>query len=633
MTTLPEPPNDIPPLWASVTSTSLPDALRSAKDAATAVSDWAIEGGAPANWTGDASEVASHQMTTYGLDCAVSSAALLRAAVACEAYIETLAGLRTTHGTLHDRSDLLYSRRAALSERIATEDAAALTTGGPEPRQGPGPTTATLAKEGTQDTTEFNTDLAQWERDVVTAEDAIIAVLEANDTVAETRQSIAPLGPSDVNLLNVAVAAGRLPADLQGKSAEEIDEWLRNHPETATDLMANQPRAYASGPEGELAALLATNDPNNPVGAPNIDAVRLFFESLNPAHAAALALLFPAVIGNLGGVPFSYRADANRVAVIAEAEIVNKEIRNLDATERYDGEIAEAQRRATLYQDILDNDRQIIVFDPAEDGKIAEVHGNIDTSTENVGVHIPGTGNDMSTFFRTADKSEESLKIATSDLAMISWLGTDLPDDVIQDAPSPDYATEGGPQLAAFSHELRQELDHAGASTQADVTYVPHSYAGSLIGAAETQGLDADRIFHAESAGTGPGVFNMGDLPPSQDHIQRYSMTAPDSPIAFWSQGKAVHGADPDLFEGSIQVHSGNYKDRTPIQGNPAHSGIYAEGSDSWTQINRVINGDPVELWREPIKSPDNPPGFLDGPVTDWEPSNGFIPTDKDELE
>ena len=192
----------------------------------------------------------------------------------------------------------------------------------------------------------------------------------------------------------------------------------------------------------------------------------------------------------------------------------------------------------------------------------------------------------------------------------------------------------GGDCLAAaFSHELRQEMDHAGASTQADVSYVAHSYAGSLVGAAETHGLDADLIVHAESAGAGPSVFNMGDLPPSQDHIQRYSMTAPDSPIAFWSQGKAVHGADPDLFEGTIQIHSGNYEDGSPIQGQDAHSDIYIAKPDSWLQMNRVINGEPVDPWRRPIRSADSPLGFLDGPVTGWEPSTGYMPTDEDGLE
>lgn len=110
-------------------------------------------------------------------------------------------------------------------------------------------------------------------------------------------------------------------------------------------------------------------------------------------------------------------------------------------------------------------------------------------------------------------------------------MGGDLPDDIVQDAPFADYARDLGPQLAEFSHDVRQEIDHSSAAPNAQTTYLGHSYGGAVVGRAELAGLDADRVLHVESAGMGHDVQSPDDLPDSQDDVDRYSMTAPGDVI------------------------------------------------------------------------------------------------------
>src|SRR5699024_2436544 len=127
-----------------------------------------------------------------------------------------------------------------------------------------------------------------------------------------------------------------------------------------------------------------------------MDKVREFFDSLPDRDAARLAMLFPAQVGNLNGVPFTNRADANTVAVSGARE---------------EAKTTGDQERLKLYNDILANDRHIILFNPDGDGKIAELHGTINAGTQNVGTLVPGTGTDMDNFdVTTADRSEEFQK-------------------------------------------------------------------------------------------------------------------------------------------------------------------------------------------------------------------------------
>lgn len=91
------------------------------------------------------------------------------------------------------------------------------------------------------------------------------------------------------------------------------------------------------------------------------------------------------------------------------------------------------------------------------------------------------------------------------------------------------------------------------------VTYIGHSYGGSVVGSADQLGLRADRILYASSAGT--GVYN-GPWNNANPDVQRFSMTAPGDMIgATQSIDQRVnpHGADTDEVPGVTRLDTGYY--------------------------------------------------------------------------
>lgn len=171
-----------------------------------------------------------------------------------------------------------------------------------------------------------------------------------------------------------------------------------------------------------------------------------------------------------------------------------------------------------------------------------------------------------------------------------------MPDSVLMNAPSPGYYADGmAADLAGFSDALRQEINHsAAAGNRVETAYVGHSYGGATVGAAEQYGLDADRVMHVASAGMGHDIWSPDDLPASQDDVDRYAMTAPGDPISL-SQGVQEyglgHGADPDTFDGTTRLSTGNDATGEPLHGLDAHIDVLQKYSDAWENQYSAIVG------------------------------------------
>jgi hypothetical protein len=264
-------------------------------------------------------------------------------------------------------------------------------------------------------------------------------------------------------------------------------------------------------------------------------------------------------------------------------------------------EIARSRSRIKLYEDILANHRQILKFDPAGNGRIAELVGHIEPGTRNVGLFVPGVNTQMSTFDAYAGLGR-SLVAAdpTGRTAMVVWADGAFPQNPVLQGPDASYAQTMAPDLKNFTDDLRGEIaGHAGSDVT--LTAIGHSYGGATVGLAETQGLDVDRVLHVESAGMGHGVWSPADLPASQAGVQRFSMTAPLDPIEV-AQGNAWglewtgigHGADPDTFPGVTELETGRDASGDQLWGLSSHSDVLKPGSESWTNMYRVITGGPT---------------------------------------
>lgn len=431
-------------------------------------------------------------------------------------------------------------------------------------------------------------------------------------------------------------------------TAAELRQFIIDHPQVATALQDTRPSG--AGPAGVLHSLtlpfMTAPGGSAAVWEQRRIEARELFAGLSPEDAAILAMTYPSIVGNLPGVPFANRAHANTVNVVAALADERRELagkrdqheknqddwdflgRNNDDLE---GPIEDLEKRIALYESILGDNRTIVSFDPSGDGAIAELHGTIDSHTTNVGVLVPGTGTDLSNYERgvAARSREFAAEDPDGNLAMISWMGGDLPDSVATDAPFADYSKELGPRLADFSRDLALETEQLGGRPRPAVTVAGHSYGGAVVGRSELNGLVADRVMHIESAGMGHDVRDGDDLPDSQSNVRRYSMTAPDDPIGY-SQGAQLgdnigHGADPDTFEGTTRLHTGDRVDGSPNTGLDSHTLVFEKNSDAWDNMYEVFTGGEVETYRSPHYEHHAHPGGVTSVQDGWNDDGEMI--------
>lgn len=272
----------------------------------------------------------------------------------------------------------------------------------------------------------------------------------------------------------------------------------------------------------------------------------------------------------------------------------------------------EASQRIDLYRRLLDPttdptgrsstpvQRQILAFDPARSSLI-ELHGDLGVA-KSVGVLVPGTNTTLLSSDSNVKTARRFVAAGRGDVAMITYLGGRFPqgpDNVtgplhtvlgLTNATDPRYALDMAPRLVAFSEDVNRTVD--GTGRQIPVTYLGHSYGGSILGTAERLGLTADRTVYVEAAGAGVGVGSSDDWHNRNPYVERYSMTAPFDPIEY-VQGipGGPHGADPDEMSGVWQLATGRRLNGLFMSGLSSHSDVLDEPSDAWHNLLAVITG------------------------------------------
>jgi uncharacterized protein YukE len=409
--------------------------------------------------------------------------------------------------------------------------------------------------------------------------------------------------------------------DAETAAAIDVALTVREPEPTAT-----RPAGTAPLPDAEVVA-----------GWPNMSQDRIAGQlaAMTPVQRQHLIDTAPAQVGNTDGVPWDMRVAANRIniadAILAERRTVDRpdedKIRTVvtagldpasaermwvtvhaDPTLRaaaiatYD---ADARRKIAFYQGLLaelpdpvdpksgNQPRQILAFDPAR-ASLVELTGDLHTATS-VGVLVPGLNTSI---LDSADKTDTARRFVGAGggrVAMITYLGGPFPTGDLATglfhAAEPRYALDMAPRLVAFSEDVDRTVDATGRRIA--VTYVGHSYGGSILGTAESLGLTADRTIYVEAAGAGVGVHDSGDWHNRNPDVLRFSMTAPGDPIAAVQGFPAgPHGADPDELPGVIRLDTGRRLDGTPMFGLAAHTDVLTEPSDAWHNILGVITGD-----------------------------------------
>lgn len=187
----------------------------------------------------------------------------------------------------------------------------------------------------------------------------------------------------------------------------------------------------AAPPPPGAAAWRAAGGLPDPVGATPAD-IAAFFARLPAPAAADLTGRYPGVVGNLDGapIPLRYRANATFGA-------------------------------------------QTLVYDPAGDGKVAVVVGDL-ASAARIAVLVPGVDTTLANVTKQVSWARQLHDASEGRVAVIAWLGYDAPKGAGRAAIRSERAVAGAAALERFVAGLVAQCP------QATIAVIGHSY-GSLV--------------------------------------------------------------------------------------------------------------------------------------------------------
>ncbi|MFE7610908.1 alpha/beta hydrolase [Streptomyces celluloflavus] len=279
----------------------------------------------------------------------------------------------------------------------------------------------------------------------------------------------------------------------------------------------------------------------DPQGTPA--ALRAFFSSLDRTEKQELATRYPLVVGNMDGAPVTLRYSANRMALDQAGAIARQRMddHRLTPVGRQ-----EAGRLMHRFESLMRDNRQILAFDPAGGGRVAEVFGDLQAA-HRVSVIVPGVDTNLSTFERTARATSAPVGMAKAlygaerdaqpdaRTAVIAWADYTAPAGLGVEAATGQLAAAGALRLRALV---------AGLPTDSSVSLFCHSYGSVVCGVAArtlppnvtdiaVAGSPGMRAESAAGLGTQARVWAMRD---ADDWIQD---------IPHLEVGGFGHGADP----------------------------------------------------------------------------------------
>ncbi|WP_433547843.1 alpha/beta hydrolase [Streptomyces sp. CA-294286] len=323
----------------------------------------------------------------------------------------------------------------------------------------------------------------------------------------------------------------------------------------------------------------------DPQGPPQ--RVAHFFDALSAPQRKRLVEAYPLVVGNLNGAPVGLRFAANRLAL---AQSKATELRRMANPKVSRAGRQDADRRMHRFAALLRPHRQVLAFDPAGGGRVAEVFGDLDRASR-ISVVVPGVDTNVVNFERTYLRYSSPVGMAKSlyaaereaapgkPVAVIAWADYTAPTGLGMDAMVGAAAQAGARRLAA----LTRALPGSGRGPDVPVSLFCHSYGSVVCGVAARQlpervtdiavsGSPGMRADSAAELGTTARVWAMRD---ADDWIQG---------VPYLEVGGVGHGTDPVSAEFGARVlsaadavgHTGYFVPGTESIGNFARIGVGA---------------------------------------------------------
>lgn len=328
------------------------------------------------------------------------------------------------------------------------------------------------------------------------------------------------------------------------------------------------------------------------------------FAALDATQRSFLVQSYPGAVGSLDGAPLEMRFAANRILVgqglsdlAAERDRLEARLAELSDGWRgglagkisYRSQLVALQRELGLVTGKLDTlsyladglaSRQILLFDASGDGRVAEVFGDVATA-RHIAVVLPGVSNDL-TNYREGLRGmagrlwDEGSRMA-GDVAVVSWLGYDPPDTVVDGAFPQD--------AIGAARDLRRSVDGLRAHVNPEnLTVVGHSYGSVVTGRAiRDEGLEVTDAVFVGSPGVAWDVDHRSDLGGGVGDV--WVAEAPKDPVPDFP---VVHGPNPADDEWGGRRFETNAPGSRRVEG---HSAYLEAGGESLRNIARIIVG------------------------------------------
>lgn len=282
----------------------------------------------------------------------------------------------------------------------------------------------------------------------------------------------------------------------------------------------------------------------------------------------------PDVIGNLEGVDYTSRNQANRIMLPRLQKQAKEELDayvakvgphmngpELEEFVRLSARVkALDQIDQTLKQEVDGVPRYLMQLDPSGPNILAAVSQNNPDDADHIGVIVPGmttsvAGNgkggsilDYDDHARVMRESAERAAGHGQKVAMVSFFGYDAPPGVIR-ASNTDMAQAGAKKLSSFLTGIDAAREHGAGD--AHITVAAHSYGSTTAGIAAT--LVGDGVIDdlVQFGSPGSGVQDVGEFHVPEGHT--YVSAAP-------RVNDMVQGVGPDSSFGKNPAKMDGYK-------------------------------------------------------------------------
>ncbi len=349
--------------------------------------------------------------------------------------------------------------------------------------------------------------------------------------------------------------------------------------------------------------------PTLPPAGATAQEVASWWSSLSDDNKQWMINQHPDVIGNLEGVDYTSRNEANRIMLPRLKKQAKEELEayvakvgpHMNGREFEEFGRLSARVKAldeidkTLKQESDGVPRYLMQLDPSGPNILAAVSQNNPDDADHIGVIVPGMSTSVADSVLEYDGHATVMREAAEKsagpgqkVAMVSFFGYDAPPGV-PEASNTDMAQVGAEKLSSFLTGIDAAREHGAGD--AHITVAAHSYGSTTAGIAATlvgNGVIDDLV---QFGSPGSGVRDVSEFHVPQGHM--YVSAAP-------YLEDAVQGAGPDAAFGKNPTKMRGYK-RLSGETVPTswmllfdkHSSYFAANTQANRDIASVIGGKP----------------------------------------